>query len=85
MTRLRRLLPALVLTLALSACFDVSVADIMTLANNADDIHDVEAEFGEPDRIVNYGLQNDWEYSASDGRVAITVEGTTIVKVRKER
>lgn len=80
-----RFLIALSLTLCLSGCFKDSSAEIMAIANNAKDIGVVEAKLGKPDRIVNYGLQNDWEYVASDGRVAITVINKTITHVRKEQ
>ena len=79
-----RILIVLSLTLGLSACFKDSAAKIMTIANNAKDIGVVEAALGRPDRIVNYGHQDDWEYIASDGRVAITVVNKTITHVRKE-
>jgi hypothetical protein len=85
MKNVARILFVFSLTLCLAACFKDSSAEIMAVANKAKDIHAVEAELGEPDRVVNFGNQDDWEYVASDGRVAITVVGKRIVHVRKEQ
>jgi hypothetical protein len=54
-----RFLIVLSLTLCLSACFKDSAAEIMATAKSAKDIGVVEAKLGKPDRIVNYGHQND--------------------------
>ena len=80
-----RILLIFSLTLCLSACFKDSAAEIMAIANKAKDIHAVEVALGKPDRVVNFGDQDDWEYVASDGRVAITVVGKRITHVRKEQ
>jgi hypothetical protein len=84
MRNVARILLILTMTLGLAGCFKDSVAEIMAVANKAKDIHVVEAALGKPDRIVNFGRQEDWEYVASDGRVAVTVEGARITNVRKE-
>lgn len=72
------------MTLCLAGCFKESEAEIIAIAEKARDIYQVEAVLGEPDRVVNFGRQDDWEYVASDGRVAITVVGTRITHVRRE-
>lgn len=79
-----RILLIFSLMLCLSACFEDSAAEIIAIADKAKDIHAVEAALGKPDRVVNYGDQDDWEYVASDGRVAITVVSNRIIHVRKE-
>lgn len=85
MKNVARILLIFSMTLCLAACFKDSAAEIMAIANNAKDIHGVEAALGKPDRVVNFGRQDDWEYVASDGRVAITVDGNRITHVRKEQ
>ncbi len=73
-----RTLAALLVVLALAACFAPSKADLIKKAQGAGTRAELEAALGEPSEVSKLGPIEKWTYQASDGKVVYVLAGDTI-------
>lgn len=69
---------ALTLLLALTACGDPTVADIVKKTEKVGTRADLERALGKPQQLTKLGPVETWTYKAKDGEISFLVTGDTV-------
>lgn len=69
---------ALTLLLALAACGDPTVADIVKKSEKVGTRAELERALGKPQQLSKLGPVETWTYKAKDGEISFLVTGDTV-------